>query len=307
VKALTHQDGSRYRSELVQNLLVQETRSVATSATAATFADGSSGVWTNYKYARPEGGELGAELAALRVPGITNVPLEIAERDPDNGTELSIFGYSRGNRMLTDGLQEERGRAIAAAGLRSSRTVSTSARVVGGNRGGPVIDSQGVVIGIAFDTPPGGFEEQGLFFGAGELRRWFYHHVQTSQLSDVQLEMPATGRLERVRASTVPVLCWGLERKSEQQIFSDFADNSRSGGGVYLRDGWCVACDGKGVRDCAVSGCNNGVIAGRGSKSLGIDPVSGKERIVPTVVKERCSACSGRGTRPCLHCKGGRI
>ncbi len=308
---------SSRRSELVRDLLISSTRSVAVSSSVGSGFGSGNVVWTHYSYVRPQNGQMGAEIAALRVPNLKLAPVEVALDDPTKRTAIRILGFSRGQAALQRGLQTQAGEVLQSQAIRGSVsalgasgsgvTLQTSARVMGGNRGGPVLDAENRVVGIAYDTPVSGSDAKGFFFGSGEFRRWFYENVQTASLTDVQSSHTATQRLNTVEKSSVAVYCWGLRQKSTSQLFSEVADSSRDSGGLYLRDNWCVACDGRGFLDCPVRTCNKGVVAGRETVVKGVNPLTGRPIRAQQVTQERCSTCNGKGGRICPHCKGGKI
>tara|TARA_R110002049_G_scaffold2750_2_gene21703 strand:+ start:576077 stop:578032 length:1956 start_codon:yes stop_codon:yes gene_type:complete len=317
VTVITDAASSMRKSELVRDLLVASTQSYAVHGSVGTSEAFSDTTWTNYNYVRPQNGQLGAEIAALRVPNLSLPPVQVARDDPSKDTQIRILGFARGQAGLDRGLQIESGKILrprTIAGMFSVAgqtgrcvTLETSARVMGGNRGGPVVDDRNQVVGIAYDTPVSGSDSRGMIFGSGEFLRWFFDHVQTASPTSPNPESTAEERFNQVSNSTVAVFCWGPRQKSSSRLFSEFTDGSRDSGGIYLKDHWCLACDGKGFIGCPVRGCNKGVVAGRRTVDGPINPITGKRTKVQTVTRGRCSTCAGAGGKKCPHCDGGRI
>jgi S1-C subfamily serine protease len=319
VTVVTNPRESDWHGEIADGIIVEATRSYANSGTVVTGNFGSiptSQAYTNFSYVRSPDGHSGAELAVLRIPNLSVRPLPLSKDSPVENAPISIHGFDRGQNAIRRGLRVEEGevlkaslinRGVSLAGLTdSSRVLFTSARVLGGNRGGPVVDRNNNVVGIAFSTPAGGSRSKGLIFGASEIRNWFYQHVQTASILDPNVQATPDERREHLLSATIPVLCWGLRSASESQVFSKVSDGSRTGGTIFVRDSWCIACDGKGIVDCPVKRCNNGQVSGRVKKKLGVrfdgSPIYGS---VP--VSQKCETCRGAGGRKCPHCKNGRL
>ena len=317
VTVITEPSTSSRKSELVRDLLVTSTQSYATSAQVGSGEFFPTKTWTNYRYVRSQDGQMGAEIAALRVPNLALPAVEVARDDPEINTEIRIVGLSRGQSGLERGLQFEAGKVLRTKTIRGTTTVAgtrgravsleTSARVLGGNRGGPVIDRENRVVGIAYDTPVSGGDAKGSIFGSGEFSRWFFDNVQTASLVPTDPKTNPTDRLANVSDSVVAVYCWGLQPKSSSQLFSELTDNSRDSSGIYLEDHWCMACNGKGVVDCHVRGCSKGFVSGRRTVDGPRSPITGKPTKIQTVTRVRCNACNGKGGKKCPHCDGGKI
>lgn len=99
------------------------------------------------------------DLAVLRVPGLTEQPLRI---DPDlvpRGTKAVVIGYPEGGPLTVDpaGVRAE----ILATGLdiygqnQTIRAVyEVQALVRPGNSGGPLVEPDGLVVGLVFSRSP---------------------------------------------------------------------------------------------------------------------------------------------------------
>lgn len=272
--------------------------------------------YTDYQYVRSPSGHSGAEIAVLRVPGLTIPPLEIAKQSPGPGDNVTIWGFARGKNASSRGLRKEHGTVFSgetiggnfsSSQFRNSSVMKTTARVLGGNRGGPLTNSDHHVIGIAFDTPANDGKTAGWFFGASEMRRWFYRNVQNASVLDPTNQTTNKDRQQAIRLATIPVLCWGVRQKKEAELFSLVADISRDSSGIFIRDGWCIACDGKGFLDCPARGCNQGVLAGRKVRRVGTNGLTGEAILGRVVERSQCTTCNGHGRRTCPHCKRGHL
>jgi DnaJ-class molecular chaperone len=75
---------------------------------------------------------------------------------------------------------------------------------------------------------------------------------------------------------------------------------------LFVRDGWCIACDGMGIQKCLNKNCRNGVIVGREDMQVATD-LRGKPIYGKSVTRDTCPTCDGRGGEPCRHCNGGKL
>ncbi len=323
---VTNPTASNYKSERVSEVVIQAVKSVvtggqtSTSNTSASFFPGESiqtiNSYTNYDYVRSQDGHAGAELAALRVSNLRITPLEVAESSPPQNSDCVVWGFGRGSGAVANGIQSEVGRVLEAQTINgknrgtsgqfsNSRVIQTSSRVLGGNRGGPVLDKMGVVVGIAFDTPIGGTNANGWIFGSTEMRRWFDRNVQTVQLTDPTNNSGPEARRAALSNAVLPVFVWGI-RDDSSDVFSVVTEGGSTNGGLSIRDGWCIACDGKGITDCL--DCQNGRRnVGMKTFSTGIDPITGRPRTMTRGVTASCTSCSGSGNQSCRHCNAGRL
>jgi hypothetical protein len=314
------------RTEMAAKVILQSRRTVSQSQFAGTIErqddlggqSRTNAVFTSYSIQGYAEGSSQAELAALRIPELLIEPLPIAVKNPQEGEPLSIWGYRRGSQGIREGLTTEVGKVLRGSVIRggmgfetprssTSEVMLTTARVLGGNRGGAVTDQNGVVVGIAYDTPVDEGEAQGWFFGAAELRRWFYKNVQTTSLEDA---VPATGtnsqEQERaLRQSIVPVLCWGYEAP-DNTLLNQMSTSTGVLDQLFVRDGWCIACNGVGIQKCVNKNCRKGVIVGREDTQVATD-LRGKPIYGKSVTRDTCPTCNGSGGKRCPHCNGGRL
>lgn len=325
VTLVTNPTEQAWRSEIVQNVMIESVKSVATGGTTQTGSLTLRGktattqnTFTDYSYVRSPDGHVGAEIAALRVPNLRIKPLAIAVDAPLPNGDCIIWGFGRGKDNVNAGLRKETGKVLSGQTIRgngygvssqftNSRVVLTSARVLGGNRGGPLTNAANMVQGIAFDTPNSTTQASGWFFGADEIRRWFYRNVQTSSLTDADPNVNPDELEAAIETATLPVFVWGQRQTSDVELFSLAADTSRNSGGIYIRDGWCIACDGRGFLKCPNKGCNRGVVAKPKRQVIGNDPVTGAPIMGNKFYKEKCGTCNGKGGSVCPHCKSGRL
>ena len=99
------------------------------------------------------------DLAVLRVPGLTARPLRLDPNLVGRGTEAVVLGYPEGGPLAIDpaGVRSE----ILATGLDiygrepTVRAVYVvQALVRPGNSGGPLVEPNGLVIGVVFSRSP---------------------------------------------------------------------------------------------------------------------------------------------------------
>lgn len=90
------------------------------------------------------------DLALLRCRGVAGsscVELAQSSEQVTRLDEVMVLGYPRGLKLL------ERGRAVSSPTVgrvrKAERTIYVSAPIVGGNSGGPLVDTEGRVVGVA--------------------------------------------------------------------------------------------------------------------------------------------------------------
>jgi hypothetical protein len=300
-------DGSEFNTQLVRHVMTTASRAEATRSVSFGAANPrgparSTVGWTEFRYTHPDEGGVDAEIAALHVPGIDKPPVVIAEAPAKPGTKCELLGFVRGRELVRRGVQRNAGRveSPAAIGGRGLQTISAAVR--GGNRGGPVVDENRRVIGIAFDNRPDGKLNGGLMQSANTVRAWFYKHVQTASLRDSADESTSKSG---VQDSVVPIFVWG-QRKTQTTLFSEMADSGSSGESFVIRDRWCIACQGTSVLGCPNPRCARGTVTKKQRVLLNRDPLSGNLYGTRSVRAE-CPTCDGAGGKRCPFCKGGRL
>ncbi len=72
----------------------------------------------------------------------------------------------------------------------------------------------------------------------------------------------------------------------------------------YVRDDWCIPCDGKGFFKCP--NCLKGVVAYKEMSQIGVSPFNNAP-IMGTVTKHKpCEGCDAKGAFDCPHCENGK-
>lgn len=95
------------------------------------------------------------DLAVMRVPGLTDPPLALDPTDVGRGTSATVLGYPGGGPFtaVAAGVMAEfsaRGKDIYGQRLTVRDVYEVQAVVRPGNSGGPLVESNGTVIGVVF-------------------------------------------------------------------------------------------------------------------------------------------------------------
>ncbi|WP_417746006.1 trypsin-like peptidase domain-containing protein [Rosistilla oblonga] len=293
-KLVTVVAGSPMKTLPASDIVVTNVRSEARSITSFRSSESGNAVWTKFNVIHPKPGQPSGELAALMVPNLEIPPLKMAVQNPSVGTSIEVFGFERGPKLLQRGVQRQQGDI-----RREDRgRLGVSARVKGGNRGGPIVGN-GSVLGIAWQSGTNG---TGIGYGADEVRNWFYDYVQTHSIEDGD---GGLGRLE-VEASTVVVLCWGKRVNATATLLSEMADFSNIANASLLRDTWCVHCEGRGQLRCPDTKCKGGKYVFKEPRVVGRRP-DGSPVTASLNSYRPCKTCRGAGGKPCTHCNRGRL
>ncbi|MBE2244204.1 MAG: trypsin-like peptidase domain-containing protein [Burkholderiaceae bacterium] len=89
-----------------------------------------------------------ADLALVKIEGVTTIPLSISPRAPELGSSVIVLGYPLTSVLGTD-VRVTSGIVSSLSGVRGERkNMQISAAVQPGNSGGPVLNERGEVVGI---------------------------------------------------------------------------------------------------------------------------------------------------------------
>jgi len=106
------------------------------------------------------------DIAVLAVPGLPQVPLTLATVERDSGDDAIIMGYPGGGDLQVGparvrDLSEIRGPNFRGDGTVARQVYSLFGQVRSGNSGGPLLDTDGSVLGVVFasaiDDPSTGY------------------------------------------------------------------------------------------------------------------------------------------------------
>ncbi|MHB8488860.1 MAG: MarP family serine protease [Candidatus Dormibacteria bacterium] len=95
------------------------------------------------------------DVAILYVPSLVLTPLRALESDPSRGTSAVVIGYPGGGHesvvsAVVRGTERVTGHNIYGDGLGTRDIAVLSALVIPGDSGGPIVNTDGVVIGLVF-------------------------------------------------------------------------------------------------------------------------------------------------------------
>lgn len=249
------------------------------------------------------------DVAFLHVPKLTAPPIPLQQTAIPDGIEMRLFGYSTKSQLK---LVDHAGKV--KRGTRSG-VFETAIVHEEGLGGSPAINGSGELVGMALASTgsrPLEFIDATLLASLGGTMNPPLS-IQTPQTS------ASSGAVDwkKIQASLTPSLLPVI-------VYADPADINRMGpkgpGGAVAgkpanynlqtekiaRDHWCISCDGKGIVDCPIKGCNKGTVTVRKPTVVGRN-VDGSEIIANKPFPERCSRCSGRGAFQCRQCNNGRI
>jgi len=248
------------------------------------------------------------DVAFLHLPKLAAAPITLQSTAVTDGTELRLFGYSKQAQFK---LLDHSGKAKRLTNRNGVfRAGITHQQGMGGS---PAIDAHGALVGMAVagrDGKPVEILDATFLSSLGGTANPPLMIQASQSPSAVQGQVDWKKIQKSVAPSVLPVV-----------VYADPADINRmspnspgvmAGGSVnpqtesIVRDGWCIACDGKGIIDCPVKGCNKGLVTIRVPTVVG-KRVDGADVITNKPVPDTCPTCSGRGVFRCQHCNEGKI
>ncbi|MEM6691337.1 MAG: hypothetical protein AAF664_18060, partial [Planctomycetota bacterium] len=253
---------------------------------------------TRFSYFRPTINSAERHVVGLHIPGLDLKPLPIVRDTIPADSALDLYGYLRGSIEGETDLRRVPGRV---SGQRSrTHGVLASHEVVGGQVGGPLINSKGEVGGMVFDYAADATQNGCQVFSGQVIHSWFNRFVPIASLKDSDDPKAEWGRPAE---SVVPVFAWGL--KNNMSPLSQMSDGVGAGESLYLRDPWCMACGGRGFHVC--QNCRgNGTVATKEAREVAMNPLTGRPVYGSATVQVRCKACGAKGGFDCTECVDGK-
>ena len=259
---------------------------------------------SNFIYRGISDGEQDSELVMLVAENLGIDPAHFAELANSSEQGSVIYGFQRGPSILTAGFRYETGKFVKWDDNRS--TFRTSAKVFGGNSGGPWVTKAYEVAGIA---SAGSIEEKdslGAFLSVEAVQNWLGKYVPTVTLSHVSTTSNNQEK-ELLKNAVVPVLVWGRSKDADDEMYKRFYDEGNQNDLLMLRDVRCMRCRGRGYLQCGVCG-------GRGSVQNGVESIptgsvnsSGNPIFKQVKSFVDCTNCSVAGRVKCIECQDGII
>lgn len=289
-----------WSSLIVNRIMADATKTVATTGRNTTTHSSLTGrshkVQTNYDFVHPKKGEASGELAALHAPGLKTPHALVSTANSPLGKKIELLGYFRAEDMLQRGLVVAKG---GAGSIAKSSSQAITCRVEGGNIGGPVLNDQGVICGIAAHGDGNG---GGAMIHIEGVRKWLSENDGNVQVTELDPKLSLEQLQARARTATLPVIVWGFP--AEQSLAHQINASDRARGALYIRDEWCLQCRGTGFFDCP------DCVKGRQSKprqtlqGVGFDGTPVFRTVYDSVP---CTSCQQNGSFTCQSCVNGKL
>ena len=256
-------------------------------------------------------------------------PLPLNPEDLVDKQPLTILGFPE---------IDERGEHLAAANGQFVRYNTkwpwfySTNQLAAGNSGGPTVDMNGNVVGIAFAKRD--FRKYNLVGSHWLEIRHRREGISVSnkaikeflKIAAPDLVFPAireqpysSGQelVESVRGSVMLIKSWipptsAIKQGTASRYRSEVTQLKLERLATLREkrlypDLQCMRCSGKGYLDCPNRRCRDGSVSRQEVQKAGVDPLFGTPRYQPRIVYDKCQVCRGKGGAVCPDCDRGRL
>lgn len=181
-----------------------------------------------------------------------------------------------------------------------------------GMEGAPLLDNNGIVVGVHLGNRPefGTTGEKFSFAEPSHLAIRFLQPIFSGITVDesttsvtkalepqAQRKLAESSIFQLAVQKRAPRLAWTHRIEALHQA-------QRQGNWVSYEDKTCMACNGRLTHDCTNRGCSRGSVRRRERELKYTDPNTGNQIWGTRIIVEKCPVCSGNGRVRCSHCNG---